>query len=158
MRGFKSENIMEDKVPGHGRPTVKLRRYRWLFIAAALWNWLVALISLVADEEIRSLLRMPPGADSLNLHLSISCICLLGIGYYWVAKDVSRNHAIVRLGIIGKVAVFSILLGHAIRGDIPYTLAAPGVIDLVFAVLFLEFLMRMHSAEGAATNDTDLGS
>ena len=148
-------NIMEDKAPGRDRPTVKVARYRWLFIVAALWNWLVALISLVADEEIRSVLRMPPSADSLNLHLSVSCICLLGIGYYWVAKDVTRNHAIVKLGIIGKVAVFSILLGHAIRGEIPYALASPGVIDLVFAVLFLEFLIRIRSAEGAATSHTD---
>jgi hypothetical protein len=70
------------------------------------------------------------------------CICLLGIGYYWVARDLSKNRAIVKLGVIGKLAVFSIVMGHAIRGDIPYALALPAVIDLMFAILFLEFLMR----------------
>ena len=88
-----------------------------------------------------------PRPDSLNLHLTISCICLLGIGYYWVSKDVFRNHAIVKLGVIGKTAVFSIFLGHAISGDIPYAFTAPAVIDLIFAILFLEFLLRMRTAK-----------
>jgi len=140
---------MEDQAPRLLALTpARLKRYRWLFIAAAWWNWLVVLLSLFADQKIRSALRMPPLADSLNLHLAVSCICLLGIGYYWVARDVSRNHAIVWLGMIGKLAVFSIFLGHAISGDIPYALTAPAVIDLVFAILFLEFLMRMRAAGG----------
>ena len=101
---------------------------------------------------------MPPLTNSLDPHLSASCICLLGVGYYWVAKDVSRNHAIAKLGMIGKLAVFSIFLGHSIGGDIPFALAAPAVIDLVFAVLFLEFLVRMHNAEAcAAGNPGDSG-
>ena len=138
---------MEDPASGvHVQPPARLNWYRRLFLAAAWWNWLVALLSLFADKKIRSFLRMPPLTDSLNLHLSISCICLLGIGYYWVAKDVSRNHAIAKLGMIGKLGVFSIFLGHVIEGDIPFALAAPAVIDLIFAVLFLEFLVRMRNA------------
>ena len=150
---------MEDKDPGISvRPPATHKRDRVLFIAAALWNWLVALISLFAYGKIRSGLGLPPLADSLNLHLSISCICLLGIGYYWVARDLSNNRAIVKLGMIGKLAVFAIFLGYVIIGDIPYALAAPAVIDLAFAALFLEFLMRTRNAEGAATNHADSGS
>ena len=148
---------MENKASGTGvRPPFTQKRDRLMFLAAALWNWLVALVSLFANEMIRSGLRMPPLADSLNLHLAMSCICLFGIGYYWVARDLSKNQAIVKLGMIGKFGVFAILLGHVISGDIPYALAAPGVIDLVFAALFLEFLMRTRKMEAAA-NHADFG-
>ena len=150
---------MEDIASGlHVHSPATLKRYRMLFISAAWWNWLVALVSLFADKEIRSFLGMPPLTNSLNLHLSASCIWLLGIGYYWIARDVSRNHAIAKLGMIGKLAVFAIFLGHLIAGDIPFGLAAPAAIDLIFAVLFLEFLVRMRDAEGnAAGNPADSG-
>ena len=139
---------MEDKAPGLCiRPPAYPARYRWLFFAAAWWNWLVAAASLFGDSYIRTALSMRPSVDALSLQLSISCICLLGIGYYWVAKDVSKNHAIVRIGLIGKLAVFSIFLGHAIAGNIPYAFAAPTVIDLIFAILFLEFLLHIRRAE-----------
>ena len=151
---------MENKASGlHVRRPDRFKRDRLLFLSAAWWNWLVALLSLFADKEIRSFLRMPPLIDSLDLHLSASCTCLLGIGYYWVSKDVSRNHAIAKLGMIGKLGVFAIFVGHLIEGDIPFALATPAVIDLIFAVLFLEFLLRMHRDEGnAGRNRANPGS
>jgi hypothetical protein len=48
----------------------------------------------------------------------------------------------VKLGVVGKILVFILFFGHALAGTIPVGLAVPTVVDLLFAVLFLEFLIH----------------
>ena len=65
---------------------------------------------------------------------------VFGIGYYWVSKDIHQNHAVVKMGIIGKIIVFVGLTADAVAGNISILLVGPGIIDLIFAILFIEFL------------------
>jgi hypothetical protein len=59
-----------------------------------------------------------------------------------VSADLSRNRDLVKLGVIGKPLVFLVFLGHAVMKEIPALLVAPSLVDLLFGVLFLEFLLR----------------
>ena len=65
---------------------------------------------------------------------------VFGIGYYWVSKDIHQNHAIVRMGIIGKIIVFLGLTADAVASNISTLMIGPGIVDLIFAILFIEFL------------------
>ena len=80
--------------------------------------------------------------DPLILQLLASCLFLFGLGYYWVSSALSENHGIVKLGVVGKILVFILFFGHALAGTIPVGLAVPTVVDLLFAALFLEFLVH----------------
>jgi hypothetical protein len=73
----------------------------------------------------------------------MSLVFVFGIGYYWVSKDLSKNHDIVKLGIIAKITVFLIFPYHYLIGNMPLLIALFGVVDLIFAILFLKFLMNM---------------
>ena len=68
---------------------------------------------------------------------------VFGIGYYWVSRDVRKNRDLVRLGVLGKLAVFVLFSIAWITGEIPFLLVFPGVGDLIFAILFIGFL-RQH--------------
>ena len=113
-----------------------------ILIAAAWWNWLAALGFLLAGTRLQTSLGINASLESLNAHLAIICITLWGIGYYWAAKDFSRNESLVKLGVIGKVGVFLLFLGHAWAQHIPFALVTPAVIDLIFAGLFLGLIFR----------------
>jgi hypothetical protein len=126
----------------HGTPLASY--YRWLFIAAAVWNLLsaAAVALLLGDARFRQGMGFPGPADTISLQLLAACLFVFGLGYYWVSADLSRNRDLVKLGVIGKPLVFLVFLGHAVMKEIPALLVAPSLVDLLFGVLFLEFLRR----------------
>jgi len=75
-----------------------------------------------------------------TMQLAMALVFVFGIGYYWVSKDLSKNHDIVKLGIIAKILVFLIFSYHYLFGNMPLMIALFSVVDLIFAILFIEFL------------------
>jgi hypothetical protein len=122
----------------------RMRYYRWMFLAAAAWNAFAAgaVLFLLTNAIFRMRMAISKPADPLILQLLASCLFLFGLGYYWVSRDLSENHGLVKLGVAGKILVFILFFGHALAGTIPVSLAVPTVVDLLFAVLFLEFLVH----------------
>jgi hypothetical protein len=66
-----------------------------------------------------------------------------GLGYYRVGNDPVRNRDIIKMGIFGKILVFTLLTGGWIKGVITILLAGAGAVDLVFAILFLRILIKL---------------
>jgi hypothetical protein len=126
----------------------RTRYYRALFLASAVWNALAAgaVLFLLTNAMFRTRLGIANPADPLSLQLLASCLLLFGLGYYWVSRALSENHGLVKLGVIGKIAVFLLFFGHALAGTIPVTLGVLAVVDLLFAALFLEFLVHWGRA------------
>ena len=118
--------------------------YRWMFLAAATWNALAAaaILFLFTKAKLRMQMGLSNPPDPLTLQLLASCLLLFGSGYYWVSRDLSNNHALVKLGVIGKPIVFIVCFGQAFAGAIPMSLAIPSIVDLLFAALFLGFLFH----------------
>jgi hypothetical protein len=126
----------------------RMRYYRRVFLAAAAWNAFAAgaVLFLLTNRMFRMRLGISNPADPLSLQLLASCLLLFGLGYYWVSRALSENHGLVKLGVIGKIVVFILFFGHALAETIPVTLAVPSVVDLLFAALFLEFLVHWGRA------------
>jgi hypothetical protein len=120
-----------------------MRYYRRMFLAAAAWNAFAAgaVLFLLTNAKFRTRMGISNPADPLSLQLLASCLFLFGLGYYWVSRALSKNHGLVKLGVIGKTIVFLLFFGQALAGSIPVTLALPTIVDLLFAALFLEFLV-----------------
>jgi hypothetical protein len=120
------------------------RYYRRLFLAAAAWNMLAAafLILLSFNETFRKEIGFPASPDAISSQLLASCLFAFGLGYYWVSRDLLQNRDLVTLGVIGKPLVFVVFFGHALAKDIRPLMVLPSIVDLLFGVLFLEFLVR----------------
>ena len=93
------------------------RYYRALFVAAAVWNLLAAfgVLFVLENSKVRTALGFPGAPDIIALQLLASCLLLFGLGYYWVSRDLSRNHDLVWLGVIGKPQAPIRDAGHAAR-------------------------------------------
>lgn len=64
-----------------------------------------------------------------------------GIGYFIVSRDVSKNHGIVVVGAFAKIVFFTDCVVTVALAQASAALIAFGSVDLLFAVLFIEFLL-----------------
>jgi len=117
--------------------------YKWLFLIGALWNWGAAALFFFFSAQVLVLLNMQPMNYPGVLQLAMTLVFALGVGYYLVSKDISTNHDIVKVGIIGKTLAASVLIYYYLTGNFHPLFALCGVVDLLFSILFIEFLMNM---------------
>jgi hypothetical protein len=117
--------------------------FKKLFFIGALWNFGAAVLFYFFHRPVFSFLGMQPVGDSLFVQLFSAAVFLFGVGYYWVSKDLKRNHGILKLGIAGKILVFAIMTYHfTFHGCLHWLIASAGVVDVIFAVLFIQFLIN----------------
>jgi hypothetical protein len=121
--------------------------YKWLFLIGAFWNWGAAVLFFFWCAPIFAWLNMQPLNYPGIMQLAMALVFALGVGYYWVSKNIHKNHDIVRLGIIAKTLAFLVLVYHYLIGNLNLLLALSGVVDLIFALLFIEFLMAVKKGE-----------
>lgn len=114
--------------------------WKYIFQLKAAINWIESLALLFADRWIRELLGQDPLTNPEYLQLFVVLVFVIGIGYWWVSQDISRNREIVKLGIYAQCSVFVVLAYHTLVGNVHPLYLIPGVIDLIFAILFGLFL------------------
>ncbi len=120
-----------------------MSRDRILFVTAAIYDIVLGIAFFFLYDPIFAALRIPLPVNTSYIHISAAFVFVQGIGYWLVARDPTRNADIVRLGVIYKgiyiaVALYELMLGQLLS-DVFLWLAAS---DLVFLVLFVEFLRR----------------
>ena len=115
--------------------------YKKMFFIGAIWNWVATLTFAIGWKFLFPLFGMAFPNYLVFYMMFLGLAFVFGIGYFWVSRDISLNHDIVRMGIIGKMIVFVSMLLAWIGGEIPMIVVGSGVVDLIFAILFIEFLM-----------------
>ena len=121
--------------------------YKWLFIIGALWNWGAGVLFFFWSACILAWLNMQPLNYPGVMQLAMALVFAIGIGYYWVSKDIYKNHDLVKVGIIAKTLACLVLVYHYFIGNFHLLLALCGIVDLIFAFLFIEFLMNVGKIE-----------
>jgi len=51
------------------------------------------------------------------------------------------------MGIIGKLIVFAGLSWAGVSGQVHFIMIGPGIVDLVFAILYIEFIKTIKNPE-----------
>jgi hypothetical protein len=115
---------------------------RILFAAAAAWN-LVAAATLIFNPDLLLARLSVNGPDARLLARSFaSSVTTWGIGYALVAVDRRRFRDFAWLGAISKTIFFTVYATAFFGGRISFAAFIPALVDLAFAILFVEFLWR----------------
>lgn len=114
--------------------------YRALFLIGAIWNWTIAPVFFFFYEPIIKATGLDPLRYGLPLQLAMALVFVYGICYYYVFKDPVGNRVCAKLGIFSKTLVFLVLFYNWITGVIVFGLLVPGIVDLIFAGFYIEFL------------------
>lgn len=120
---------------------------RLMFRSAAAWNWAASLAFFFAYRPIFDLLNMAAPVYPVMLRLFLALAFVFGVGYWWVSGDTGKNRDIVRLGVMGKLLVALIMTAHYLMGEIHLLVAMAGMVDLVYAILFIHFLYTHKAGE-----------
>jgi hypothetical protein len=142
-------------------------KYSKLFLIAALWNLSIGGGALLLPAlppwnlSIRGTDLLVPvlinklmfgfesvvtyGITTFGLQLAYALIVIFGIGYYFVSRNTEKNRGIVWMGIIGKLAVFSIALTYYPVKIITLFTMLLCFGDFVFACLFIFFLVETRN-------------
>jgi hypothetical protein len=118
---------------------------RFLFLTAAIFNWAVGL-SILAGYALAARMLELSGPPTVWVHLVAAIVILFGVAYWLVAKQPERYRPFVGLGAAGKLAFAVVIYYHWFVGDAPVRLAMLVTVDVVFAVLFLRFLVSRPAA------------
>lgn len=116
-----------------------------MFFVGALWNWGISLLLLTLalfNKQLLSIAFNKIPESMLWFYIFLAVVFIFGLGYYWISKDVKRNRDIIKMGIIGKIVIFTLFLVYAINGEIKMLGLAAGAVDLIFSLLFADVLFR----------------
>jgi hypothetical protein len=121
---------------------------RWLFGAAAVFNFTVAAGLLFLRPWLVSPLHLEPatGSNLIVANATGVMIATFGYAYALVAANPARYHPYVQLGIIGKLLVMVGALWPWLNGAVDWRLPALSGIDFLFTLLFLDYLRRARLA------------
>jgi hypothetical protein len=120
---------------------------RWLFVIAAVFNVAVGAAVLFLRSQLLSVLGFDPvqGSNIVIADLTGMFIALFGYCYLLVALDPAKNRPLIAVGAIGKLLAIACAvlpwLAGAVQVKPPPLLAC----DLVFALLFLDYLRRTRA-------------
>ncbi|MBD2778462.1 hypothetical protein [Iningainema tapete] len=126
-----------------------LTTWKYIFQLKAVINWVESVFLLLSDQWIRSLLNQAPLTNPEYSHLFLVLVFMIGIGYWWVGNDVERNYGIIKFGILAQSSVFVVLAYHTLVNKLHPLYLIPGIIDLVFAILFSIFLYSYSRTQPA---------
>jgi hypothetical protein len=116
--------------------------YRLLFGVAAAWNLGAAIILILNPDFLLARLGINDPAAGLLARSFASSVATWGIGYALIAFNQKRFRDFAWLGAISKTIFFTIYAIAYLGGLISMAGFFPALIDLVFALLFAEFLFN----------------
>lgn len=122
---------------------------RLLFGVASVWNLGAALMLLVNPDFLLGRLGIHDSSARLLAQSFSSSVGTWGIGYGLIAINAKRFRDFAWLGVLSKTVFFLIYAAAFLADRIGGPAMAPALIDLVFAALFLEFLLRTRTKPDA---------
>jgi hypothetical protein len=128
---------------------------RILFALAAAWN-LGAAATLVFNPDFLLARLSVNDPDARLLARSFaSSVTAWGIGYALVALDRNRFRDFAWLGAISKTIFFTVYAAAFWGGRVLFAAFIPALVDLIFAILFVEFLWRTSHRETEKQRDEE---
>lgn len=127
--------------------------YARLLVLAALWNIAIGLSGAVL-YELTITLFFGPGAVSYNLisvvfyRLFMVAVIAFGIGYFIVSRDLSRNRAVLWLGLACKMILFAVFSFLFFTGRATVLAFITLIGDLCWSLLMLLFLWQTRERVG----------
>lgn len=128
---------------------IKPTFYKNLFLTAAVLNLVAGLGfwigGIFMPYTFFGIIGMSLPESFFPFHAMFGFIIAFGIGFLIVSRDISKNHGIVLIGLIAKLMFFTDCLITLALKEANLHLLLIGIIDLIFAVFFAEFLLRMRN-------------
>ena len=130
--------------------------YKILFLIAGIWNLGAAILcwigSVFMPDLFFKMFGMPSPPSLFPFHAMFWCILTFGIGYIIVSRDITKNHGIIFIGMLAKILFFIDCIITLISKEANIMLLPTRIVDLAFAILFIEFLLKTKKVPSQSSN------
>ena len=120
--------------------------YKYMFLSGAIWNMAVGLstilIGLIAYDFGANLFGLTPPPSNVFLYGFLTFVVVLGIGLFVLSYKQQEYYWIVVMYAIEKFAISIVILVHYFMGDFNFFMVGIVLVDIVYGILFTEFLIR----------------
>lgn len=120
-----------------------------LFLVAALFNLSTAAILLFRPDIVLMRLGISDPAAKVLARSLASSVTAWGVAYALVVVNPLRFREFVRLGVFSKTLFFAIYAVAFFGGQISFNAFVPALIDLLLAILFVEYWWRTSKGRGS---------
>ncbi len=132
------------------QPLRNERSYRILFLIAALYDFILGFIFFAFLRFFfEDIFKLPFPLYPAFFQAAAAFVFVMGIGFYFVYRDMYRNIDIVKVGICFKIVYTGLAFYHVFFKGMPWIFSIFGFLDLVFVVFFIFFLLAVRK-EGQA--------
>jgi len=142
-------NRFQGKQVAAGKEGSAMTRYaRWLFGISAATNLAVSVALLAFGSFVARRLAFDPivGTNVVLFNFAGMLIGLFGYAYVRVAMDPVRFRPFIHLTAIGKLLAFASAALPWLTGIIPSRLPILMSADVIFAILFFDYLRRTRQS------------
>ncbi len=117
--------------------------YSKMFLSAALVNWIASLLFIFPYPPVYEFLSLTPLPSEMLFTQQFGVLVFtFGIGYYWASQDPIKNLPIIKLGIIGKLLVYSLMVYLVITGQAGWQFLLLVTVDIIYPMLFLGYVRQ----------------
>ncbi len=121
------------------------RPYRILFLIAALYDFILGFIFFAFLRFFfEDLFRIPYPLYPAFFQAAAAFVFVMGVGFYFVYRNMYRNIDIVKVGITFKVFYTGLAFYHVFVKGMPWIFSVFGFLDLIFIVFFVFFLLAVR--------------
>jgi len=119
----------------------KEKYYKVLFIISGLYDFILGFgFCFLYKWLFKTLLQQPLPQPPIYFQVCAAFIGLMGIGYFLVWKNLYRNVDLVIIGGGMKVIYILGAIWYSTYAIVPWALTLLAVSDIVFIILYIEFL------------------
>ena len=121
--------------------------YRNLFLIAALYDFILGLVFFVfLPFFFENIFKIPDPNYPGFYQAAAAFVFVMGVGFYFVYRNLYRNNDIVKLGIVFKLVYAALAFYYVFVQNMPVIFSIFGAIDLIFIAFFISYL-RAYSRE-----------
>lgn len=121
----------------------KLKYYKGLFLFAAVYDLILGIVFTFFSKSAFDLVGIPEKIPEFDGYLSLigAFLFVIGVAYYLIFRgDLQKNRDLILVGVLYKLAYFTITFYYFTIGNIPHLIffALFGVVDLIMFILMAE--------------------
>ena len=115
--------------------------FRGLFLVAAIYDLILGIIFFLYYKPVYAYFNIPLPVYPMYLQMSAAFVIAMGVGYYFIYRNLYRNIDLVKLGVVYKVAYSGLTSYFYFTNLANIVFFWFAIFDAVFLALFVWFLV-----------------
>ena len=121
------------------------KSYRNLFLIAALYDFILGFVFFTfINFFLEDIFKLPLPLYPAFFQAAAAFVFVMGVGFYFVYRNMYRNIDIVKVGITFKLVYTGLAFYHVFVKGMPWIFSVFGFLDLIFIVFFVFFLLAVR--------------